>query len=81
MVFGKFEFKNFLAQFENCVTSVESPKVKLSLLKSFLTGYASKLISNLSLKNENYDVAINLLKNNILDVLFIIDVIFKQILS
>ena len=30
---GKFKIKKFLAQFENCVTSVESPKVKLSLLK------------------------------------------------
>ena len=49
---GKFKLKNFLAQFENCVTSVESPKVKLSLLKCFLTGFASQLISNLSLENE-----------------------------
>ena len=60
---GKFVFKIFLAQVENCVTSIESPKVKLSLLKGFLTGYASQLISNLSLENENYDVAINLLRN------------------
>ena len=73
---GKFEFKNFLAQFENCVTSVESPKVKLSFLKVFLTGYASQLILNLSLENENYDVAINLLKNNFLDTPFLIDEIF-----
>ena len=77
---GKFKFKNFLAQFENCVTSVEFQKVKLLLLKSFLTGYASQLILNLSLKNENYDMAINLWKNNFLDVPFIIDKIFKQII-
>ena len=78
-VIGKFEFQNFQAQFENCVTSVESPKVKLSLLKGFLTSYASQLISNLSLENKNYNVAINLLKK--LVVPFIIDEIFWQILD
>ena len=78
---GKFEFKNFLAQFENCVTSVKSQKVKISLLKSFLTGYTSQLIENLSHKNENYDVAINLLKKIFLHVIFIINEMFKQILN
>ena len=39
---GKFAFKNFLSQFENCVTSVESKRTKLSILKGFLTGYASQ---------------------------------------
>ena len=64
----------FLAQFENCSNSVDSPKVKLSLLKGFLTGYKSQLILN-------YDEVINLLKQNFLDVSFIIDEIFKQILN
>ena len=32
---SKFEFKNFLVQFENCVDAVHSKKAKLSLLKSF----------------------------------------------
>ena len=32
---GKFEFKNFLVQFENCVDAVHSRKAKLSLLKKF----------------------------------------------
>ena len=34
-----------------------------------------------SFANENYDVAINLLKNNFLDIPLIIDEIFKQILD
>lgn len=42
---NKFEFKNFLSQFYNCVNSVSSKKAKLSLLKSYLTGYAGQLIS------------------------------------
>ena len=38
---NKFEFKKFLAQFYNGVSSVSSDKAKLSLLKSYLTGYAA----------------------------------------
>lgn len=74
--FSKFELKNFLVQFENCVTLVNSEKAKLSLLKGFLTGYASQLISLLSLE-DNYVIGINLLKREFLDIPFIIDEIFK----
>ena len=78
---GKFEFKNFLVQFENCVDAVHSKKAKLSLLKSFLTGYASQLVAHLSLEDENFEVAVNLLRKEFLDIPLIIDEIFKQLLS
>ena len=78
---GKFEFKNFLVQFENCVDAVHSKKAKLSLLKSFLAGYASQLVSHLLLEDENFEVAIDLLKKEFLDIPFIMDVIFKQLLG
>ena len=68
---NKFELKNFLAQFNNCVSSVSSHKAKLSLLKSYLTGYAAQLISHLTLEEANYEVAIKLLT----------DEIFKQLLD
>ena len=55
---NKFEFKKFLAQFYNCVSSVSSDKAKLSLLKSYLTGYAVQLISHLTLEEANYEFAI-----------------------
>ena len=58
----KFEFKKFLIQFSNCTCFIKSKRVKLSLLKSFLTGYASPIISHLTLEDKNFDVAIELLK-------------------
>ena len=63
-MYNKFEFKNFLAQFYNCVSSMSSDKGKLSLLKSYLTGYAAKLLSHLTLEEANYEVAIKLLQKN-----------------
>ena len=77
----KFEFKNFLSQFYNCVNSVSSEKTKLSLLKSYLTGYAGQLISHLTLEDSNYGVAIDLLTEEFLDIPYIVDEIFKQLLD
>lgn len=74
----KFEFKNSLVQFKNCVASVNSEKAKLSHLKDFLEGYASQLISHFSLEDDNYSVAVyKSSKKKILDIHFIIDEIFK----
>ena len=78
---NKFEFKNLLAQFYNCVSSVSSDKSKLSLLKSYLTGYAAQLISHLTLEEDNYEVAIKLLTEEYLDIPLIVDEIFKQLLN
>ena len=78
---NKFEFKNFLAQFYNCVSSVSSDKAKLSLLKSYLTGYEAQLISHLSLEEANYEVAIKLLTEEFLDIPLILDEMFKQLLD
>ena len=60
----KLEFKNFLTQFNNCVDSDGSllGSAKLTYLRSYLTGYAYKIISHLSITDANYDVAIALLK-------------------
>ena len=78
---NKFEFKNFLAQFYNCVSSVSSDKAKLSLLKSYLTGYAVQLISHLTLEEANYEVAIKLFTEEFLDIPLNVDEIFKQLLG
>ena len=77
----KFEFKNFLAQFYNCVSSVSADKAKLSLLKSYLTGYAAQLISHLTLEEAIYEVDIKLLTEEFLDISLIGDEIFKQLLD
>ena len=78
---NKFEFKNSLAQFYKCVSSVSSDKAKLSLLKSYLTGYAAQLISYLTLEEANYEVAMKLLTEEFLDIPLIVDEIFKQLLD
>ena len=78
---NKFEFKNLLAQFYNCVSSVSLDKAKLSLLKSYLTGYAAQLISHLTLEEANFEVAIKLLTEEFLDIPLIVDEIFKQLLD
>ena len=54
------------------------PKSQAIAFKRF---FDWQLILNLSLENENYDVAINLSKKKFLDVPSIIDEIFKQILD
>ena len=61
--------------------AVHSRKAKLSLLKGFLTGYASQLESLLSLEDEDFEVAIDFLKKEFLDIPFIIDESFKQLLD
>ena len=78
---NNFEFKNFLAQFYNCVSSVSLDKAKLSLLKSYLTGYVAQLLSHLTLEEANYEVAIKLLTEEFLDIPLIVDEIFKQLLD
>ena len=78
----KFEFKNFLKQFQNCVDSCErlTDSGKLNYLKGYLTDYAFSTISHLSISDENYQVAISTLKDEFLDEKFIIDESLKQLL-
>ena len=79
----KLEFKNFLQQFNNCIDVCDtlSGAAKLTYLRSYLTDYALKTISHLSIADDNYDVAMKLLKEEYLDEQYIIEEIFKQLLS
>lgn len=74
------KFKFFFSQFHNFVSFTDSNKTKLALLKSYLTDYALQLISYLTLEDDNFHVAINLLKE-FLDVPYKMHEIFKQILN
>ena len=78
-----WSLKNFLLQFNNCVDSSGklSDSSKLAYLRSFLSGYAFKVISHLSISDDNYAVAVTLLKDEFLDVPYIVDSCFLQILS
>lgn len=77
----KFEFKNFLTQFYNGVTSVRSKKTTLSLPKSYLSGYAAQVNSHLPLEDTNYDVTIALPTHEFLDIPPIVDEIYKELLN
>ena len=79
----KLEFKNFLIQFQNCVDAGGNlpGSAKLTYLWSYLTGYAYKIISHLSITDDNYDTAIDLLKDEFLDTEFIADEYFRQIIK
>ena len=74
----KLELKNFLIQFQNCVDAGGNlpGSAKLTYLRSYLTGYAYKIISHLSITNDNFDIAITLLKDELLDTEFIADEYF-----
>ena len=79
----KLEFKNFLLQLHNCIDAAGklSKSAKLTYLRSYLTDYAFKVVSHLSITDSNYEVALQLLKDEFLDVEYIIDETFKQLLS
>ena len=54
---------------------------KLTYLRSYLQGYAYKIISHLSITDENYETALSLLKAEFLDLEFITDEYFRQIVN
>ena len=78
---NKLEFKNFLSQFNNCVDASGTlpGSVKLTYLRSYLTDYALKIIAHLTINDSNYDIAINLLKEEFLDEEFITNEFLKQL--
>ena len=79
----KFQFKNWLAQFDAVMTGspATEDRFKLMYLKGKLTGLASQFVTNLELTNENYKIALDRLKKEFLDEGFIKDELIKQILN
>ena len=79
----KLEFKNFLAQFQNCIEACGSlsDANKLTYLRSYLAGNAFKLINHLSVTDDNFEIALDLLKDEYLDIAHIVDESFKVLLT
>ena len=79
----KFAFHRFMSQFDNVIGSRKqlSNLAKQSYLYGYLQGYALKLVSHLSISNDNYVVALQMLKDEFLDEGYIIDETFKNILN
>ena len=79
----KLQFKNFLLQFNNCIDACGqlSDSSKLTYLRSYLSGFAFRVISHLSISDDNYKLALDLLKKEFLDEDYIVDETFKLLLS
>ena len=78
---SRFEYKNFLIQFKNCTSNMTSDSAKLTYLRTCLTDFALQIISHLSITNENYQIALDLLNNEYLDEEYIVDEIFKMLVE
>ena len=76
-------FQNFLMQFNNVMTAGGKldDSAKLTYLRGYLTDYAFSVISHLSISNENYKAALDLLNAEFLDKEFIIEEYFTKIIS
>ena len=79
----KFEFVNWLAQYDTVMSANKNLKdsFKLKFLQSKAQGDAGIFIKHLELKDDNYQVAIDLLKKHFLDIEYIRDELIKKILT
>ena len=77
------QYHNFISQFNNIVGNrVNLAKsTKLTYLLSYLKGYAYKIVQHLQITDDNYDVAIELLRNEFLNKPALIDELFKKLLE
>ena len=80
---GKFEFRDWYAQFKAVMSSWPNceSKLKLAYLKTKVEGTAKLYIVNLEQTNDNYQIALNILEGKYLDKAFIKDELFKELLS
>ena len=78
---SNFEFHTFLSQFNNVVGFRKnlSSATKLTYLKSYLKGYAHKLVQNLTIIDGNYQVALDLLKKEFLNTEALVDELFRKL--
>ena len=79
----ELQFRTFLLQFNNVIDSKSSlsNSAKLSYFRGYLKGYALNIISHLEISDNNYDVTINLLKQEFLDIPRIKSQIFSKLLT
>ena len=82
-VASHLKFHSFLSQFQNVIglRANLSASCKLTYLKSYLRGYALKLVQHLQISDQNYEVALTLLRNEFLNVNAIISDLFQKLLN
>ena len=79
----KFAFHSFLTQFDNVIGSRKnlSDSSKQTYLYGYLKDYALKIVKHLTISDANYHLALQLLKQEFLDIDYIIDETYKNILK
>ena len=79
----KFAFHTFLNQFDNVIGSRKnlSDSAKQTYLYGYLRDYALKVVKHLTISDSNYLLAIQMLKQEFLDVNYIVDETHKNILK
>jgi len=79
---NSLDFHAFITEFNNIVGSRRniSDSCKLTYLKTYLKGYANKLVQHLQVSDENYSIALDLLKLEFLNVESLVDELLKKLL-
>ena len=74
-------FRTFLKQFSNLIDSRSdfSPAAKLQYLQGYLRGPALHAIQHLTFSDENYPVALDILKKEFLDIPQVIETLLRKI--
>jgi len=77
------EFHSFITCFNNVIgLRNDIPEsAKLTYLKTYLKGYAGKLVQHLTNSDENFKVAVDLLKTEFLNVEALVDDLFRKLLE
>ena len=77
------DFFNFIENFKNIIGSRLniSGSTKLTYLKSYLQGYAAKVVQHLNISDSNFEVAIQLLEREFLDLNNLTSELFSKLLK
>ena len=77
------EYHTFISQFNNIIGNRVNlnNSTKLTYLKTYLKGYALKLVQNLQILDENYATAIELLEKEFLNKEALVDDLYRKLLE
>lgn len=77
------DYAVFIAEFNNIIGSRKNldPGTKFTYLKTYLKGYAAKVVTHLSVTNDNYGIALELLEKEFLNPEAVIDEYFIKLLN
>ena len=78
---SNLEFHSFITKFNNVVglRSNLNDSTKLTYLKTYLKGYAYKLVAHLQINDDNYVLAVNLLEREFLNKEALVDDLFTKL--